>query len=72
MPGGFRGENPVRRLVTLAIRLYQRRISPFLGPRCRFDPSCSEVARRAVAAQGVFRGLAQGLHQLSRCHPWGR
>lgn len=61
----------IRRAAVLAIRLYQTTLGRALPPRCRFDPSCSERTRRAIAAHGLRKGLAAGLSQLLRCHPWG-
>ena len=59
------------RLVLLGlIRLYQVLVSPLLGPRCRFYPSCSRYAYLAVEAHGALRGTYLALHRLLRCHPW--
>jgi len=54
----------------LLIRLYQRLISPLLGPRCRFYPSCSQYAADAIQKHGAIRGTALALLRVSRCHPW--
>ncbi|MBE3580396.1 MAG: membrane protein insertion efficiency factor YidD [Thermoanaerobacteraceae bacterium] len=59
-----------QRLVILLLRFYQRCISPFMGARCRFYPSCSEYASQAVAKHGVWRGGWLALKRLGRCHPW--
>jgi putative membrane protein insertion efficiency factor len=53
------------------IRLYQRYISPFLGPRCRFYPTCSEYAHQSIDRFGYLRGLLLALGRILRCHPWG-
>lgn len=53
------------------VRGYQWTISPWLGPRCRFDPTCSEYALLAIRRFGPWRGLRLTLRRLSRCHPWG-
>jgi putative membrane protein insertion efficiency factor len=58
------------RAVVAPIRLYQRVVSPLLGPRCRFHPSCSEYAVSAILRHGVFRGIYLGIRRLLRCHPW--
>jgi hypothetical protein len=52
------------------IRLYQRLISPIVGARCRFEPSCSEYAARSILRHGPIRGLYLSIRRLVRCHPW--
>jgi putative membrane protein insertion efficiency factor len=51
------------------IRLYQRALSPLLGPRCRFHPSCSQYMHEALQIHGPWRGLWLGLKRIGRCHP---
>jgi len=58
------------RIILLAIRFYQRVISPTLPPSCRFVPSCSEYAYQAVQKYGALRGSWLGLTRLLRCHPF--
>lgn len=53
------------------IRFYQKGVSPLLPPACRYEPSCSEYARRAVEAHGAARGTWLALRRLGRCHPFG-
>ena len=57
-------------LLLALIRFYQFAISPMLGQRCRFYPSCSEYAIEAIERHGVVRGGWLGLRRLSHCHPW--
>jgi len=52
------------------IRGYQLAISPMLGPRCRFYPSCSCYAHTAIERYGVPRGCWLALRRLLRCHPF--
>jgi putative membrane protein insertion efficiency factor len=52
------------------IRLYKYAISPFLGSRCRFYPSCSEYAVEALQRYGALQGLWLALRRVSHCHPW--
>jgi putative membrane protein insertion efficiency factor len=61
-----------RALVVLILRVYQRLISPALGPRCRYYPSCSEYAVQAVQQFGILRGLVLASWRLLRCNPWSR
>jgi putative membrane protein insertion efficiency factor len=53
------------------IRIYQWVISPMIGPRCRFNPSCSQYALEAFKKHGLFKGLWLSVRRISRCHPWG-
>jgi len=66
---------PVRRVIVVTllwlIRGYQLLVSPLLGPRCRFLPSCSEYATEAITAHGLLRGSALAVRRLLRCHPLG-
>ncbi|MCY4055914.1 MAG: membrane protein insertion efficiency factor YidD [Cyanobacteria bacterium MAG CAR3_bin_5] len=67
-PGDAGPWSPVTPLIGL-IRLYQRFISPLLGPRCRFSPSCSAYAVEALARHGLWRGGWLSVWRLLRCHP---
>ncbi|SFF25265.1 hypothetical protein SAMN04488120_101187 [Fontimonas thermophila] len=51
------------------IRVYQVLISPLLGPRCRFYPSCSHYAVEAIRVHGALRGSALTMRRILRCHP---
>ena len=53
------------------IRAYQRIISPWLGPKCRFTPSCSEYGVEAFKKHGPVKGFWLTLKRIGRCHPWG-
>lgn len=59
-----------RRLAMLLVRAYQYLISPLLGPRCRFHPTCSHYALEAFEQHGLWRGGFLALRRLLRCHPW--
>jgi len=61
----------MRGVVVLGIRAYQAVLSPWLGPACRFDPSCSEYAIEAVSRHGTLRGSWLALRRIGRCHPLG-
>jgi putative membrane protein insertion efficiency factor len=58
------------RLLMFPIAGYRRFISPLLGPRCRFAPSCSEYALAALAEHGAARGLWLAVARIARCHPF--
>ena len=53
----------------LFIRAYRLGVSPWLGPRCRFFPSCSAYALEAIERHGAWRGTRLALWRLARCHP---
>ncbi|MFN3322049.1 MAG: membrane protein insertion efficiency factor YidD [Bryobacteraceae bacterium] len=60
----------MRSLITGALRLYKRWISPMLPTACRFHPTCSEYMHEAVEKHGAARGVWMGMRRLSRCHPF--
>lgn len=60
----------MRRILTAPLRGYRYLISPMLGPRCRFHPSCSTYAIEAIERHGVIRGGYLSARRLLRCHPW--
>jgi len=58
------------KLVIFAAKCYQWMISPWLGPRCRFEPTCSTYFIDSVRKHGAIFGTLRGLRRISRCHPW--
>lgn len=52
------------------VRAYQLLLSPLLGRRCRFHPSCSEYMVGAVKKYGAISGGRRGLIRILRCHPF--
>lgn len=59
----------MRAILTGPIRAYQRTLSPLLGPRCRFYPSCSHYALEAIERFGPARGSWLAIKRITRCHP---
>lgn len=58
------------RLVPIAlIKLYQLWLSPMLGPRCRFHPTCSQYAIEAINEHGVAIGGWLTVKRILKCHP---
>jgi putative membrane protein insertion efficiency factor len=60
----------IARLLIALLRFYKRFVSPLLGPRCRFAPSCSEYAMTALARHGALRGSWLAARRVARCHPF--
>jgi uncharacterized protein len=54
----------------LLIHAYKWLISPLLGPRCRFYPSCSDYALEALQRHGLFKGSWLASKRILRCHPY--
>jgi uncharacterized protein len=60
------------RLAVVVVRAYQLVLGPIAGGACRFDPSCSEYAVRALEEHGVARGTWLAIRRVARCHPFSR
>ena len=52
------------------IKFYQYFISPLLGNKCRFLPTCSEYFIEALKAQGLIKGIKLGVKRILKCHPF--
>jgi putative membrane protein insertion efficiency factor len=59
-----------RTLVLLPIRAYQLLLSPMVGQRCKYYPSCSEYAAQAITKFGILRGLVLAGWRVLRCNPF--
>src|SRR5699024_10393795 len=57
------------RILQAPIVLYRAIVSPLIGPRCRFAPTCSEYALQALALHGPIRGTWLAIRRVTRCHP---
>ena len=72
--GGSHGPAAFRRglsgIATAPIVAYQRLISPLFPRRCKYEPTCSAYAVRAVGEYGILRGLVLAAWRLLRCNPW--
>jgi|TARA_B110000263_G_scaffold4714_1_gene3992 putative membrane protein insertion efficiency factor len=61
----------MKKIPIFFILIYQRFISPLVGPSCRFHPTCSEYSIQAITKYGVVKGTALSVKRILRCNPWG-
>ena len=62
--------NPVKHVLIALLKVYRLVVSPLYGNVCRYYPSCSAYALRAVEVHGAVRGTWLAGRRLLRCHPW--
>ena len=62
--------SPIKAALVLPIKLYQRVISPAVGSRCKYYPSCSEYAAQSISRFGILCGLVLAGWRLLRCNPF--
>lgn len=60
----------MKKLLIWTIRLYQKAISPYLPPTCRFHPTCSEYTAMAIEKYGMLKGVLLGIKRVAKCHPF--
>ncbi|MBA4380983.1 MAG: membrane protein insertion efficiency factor YidD [Sideroxydans sp.] len=60
----------MKRILLLALRGYQRFISPMSPPSCRFTPSCSQYSYDAISKYGIIKGVWLSIKRVGRCNPW--
>jgi uncharacterized protein len=57
-------------LLILPVQVYRMVVSPLLGPRCKYHPTCSQYALDALEEFGLLRGSVLAAWRLLRCNPW--
>ena len=60
----------MKKILILIIKIYQFLISPLLGNRCRFLPTCSEYFIEALQNHGLIKGFGLGMKRILKCHPF--
>lgn len=67
--------NKIKKIVSapflFLIFLYQKLISPLLGPTCRYSPTCSQYTKEAIKKYGPLKGIWISLNRILKCNPWG-
>ncbi len=53
------------------IKIYQWFISPLLGSKCRYTPTCSQYGLEAFKKYGPFKGGYLTIKRILSCHLWG-
>lgn len=59
----------LKKIFILLIIIYQRLVSPYLPHSCRFQPTCSEYMKEAIADYGILKGILMGTKRIGKCHP---
>ena len=62
----------IKSFLIKSIEIYQRRISPLLGHKCKYYPSCSEYTKSAIEKYGPIKGMVLGLKRIVRCNPFSK
>jgi uncharacterized protein len=60
----------MNKVLIALIKVYQYTVSPLLGPRCKYYPSCSNYAVEALRVHGAIRGTGLAAWRLLRCNPF--
>ena len=60
----------MKRTLLALLRAYRLLLSPLLGARCRFYPTCSAYASEAIETHGATRGAWLALKRILKCGPW--
>ncbi|HEA65025.1 MAG TPA: membrane protein insertion efficiency factor YidD [Candidatus Aminicenantes bacterium] len=60
----------MRYIIAFFIILYQKLISPLIGSKCRFYPTCSQYSKEAVLEHGALKGLFLSIKRIIKCHPF--
>ena len=57
------------RLIGLGMITAYQRLTAWMPPSCRYEPSCSRYTYQAIERYGLFRGSWMGARRIVRCHP---
>ncbi|HBR32287.1 MAG: membrane protein insertion efficiency factor YidD [Eubacteriales bacterium] len=62
----------MKKLLIFLIRIYQKQISPYKPPSCRYTPTCSQYAVEALQKRGIVVGLFLAIYRVLRCNPFSK
>jgi putative membrane protein insertion efficiency factor len=62
----------IRNFVILLVNLYQKIVSPFTPPSCRFTPTCSEYSKEAFKKYNPFKAFLLSIYRIVRCNPFSK
>ena len=58
------------KILILIIKFYKYFVSPLLGSRCRYLPTCSEYFVESLNTHGLIKGFKLGIKRIFKCHPF--
>lgn len=64
--------NIIKKLILSLIKIYQKIISPILGKKCIFIPTCSAYTYEAIEKHGIIKGIYLGIKRILKCHPFNK
>ena len=62
----------IKKTLIILIEIYQKKISPLLGHKCKYYPSCSEYTKQAIEKYGSLKGIILGGKRIIRCNPFSK
>ena len=62
----------MKKILIILINFYQKAISPWLGPSCKYNPTCSEYTKPAIEKYGAIKGTIIGIKRILRCNPFSK
>jgi hypothetical protein len=60
----------IKKILIFLIKGYQKFLSPLLGKNCRFYPTCSQYAIKALEKYGLFKGSFLAVKRILKCNPF--
>ena len=62
----------MKKILIFLIKFYQKEISPRKSPCCKYYPTCSNYALKAIDQHGAFKGFFLALYRFLRCNPFSK